>query len=572
MSEVARVPDGQSAAGSGLLRSGEPAVTERFDEIPVEERTLAAIVRNALRRVDDQDRVFLNFRGETSLTYRQLRADIAAWERTLDDLSVDKGGRVAVMLPNCVEYVSLLLALGNTGRVSVPVNVTLKGWSLEYTLADSEAELLVISSDFVEHLDSSWDLPSLKQLITVGSTAAGTPAGPWQSRTLEEVWAGSTTRAEGQSSPLEATLSETPVLPDDVAAIMYTSGTTGPPKGAVVTHEYYAFYSWGFAYPLGFRSDDVLFTLNPLFHVYAQFAFLLPALRCGASLVLYDRFSASDFWNWVADSRATVVGATGTIGNVLMKRDDSEFRSDHCVRLLDMAPAVDDIREFERRFKVPLVYQQYGMTEGLYVLPSHDRDPRPGCCGQEMPYHDLRIVDTDDREVPVGTVGEIVVRPKVPNIMFREYLRKPSATVESTRNLWFHTGDLGKLDHEGNLWFEGRLKDIIRRRGENISAFLIERELLTHDDVMEVAAFGIPADVGDEEVKVCVVPTDPANAPTAKELHAFCADRLPRHMVPRFIEFKQELPKNASLRILKYVLAAEGRTPETWDLLSGPSA
>jgi len=565
MSEVARVPDGQSAAGSGLLRSGEPAVTERFDEIPVEERTLAAIVRNALRRVDDQDRVFLNFRGETSLTYRQLRADIGAWERTLDELSVDRGGRVAVMLPNSVEYVSLLLALGNTGRVAVPVNVTLKGWSLQYTLSDSEAELLVISSDFVEHLDPAWDLPSLKQLISVGAATAEAPAGPWQSRTLEEVWAGSTTNADGHSTPHETALSDHPVLPDDVAAIMYTSGTTGPPKGAVVSHEYYFFYAWVFAYSEGHSSDDVLFTVLPLFHVGAYCASLLPALMCDAQLVLYDRFSASDYWNWVADSGATQFVAMGTMGNVLMKRPQSEFRPDHKLRIAQMAPAVEDVPEFERRFNVPLVYQFYGMTEGMYLLPSHQPDPRPGCCGSHMPFHDFRIVDPEDREVPVGTTGEIVVRPKLPNIMFKEYLGKPSATVEATRNLWFHTGDLGKLDGAGNLWFQGRLKDIIRRRGENIAAFLIERELLTHDGVAEVAAFGIPAEVGEEEVKVCVVPTDPATAPTAQELHAFCADKLPRHMVPRFIELRRELPKNASLRVLKYVLSAEGRTADTWD-------
>jgi crotonobetaine/carnitine-CoA ligase len=474
------------------------------------------------------------------------------------------------MLPNRVEYISLLLALGNSGRVSVPVNVTLKGWPLEYTLSNSEAEVLVVFDEYLEHLDPSWSLPSLKTVIVVsdgdgGATPATRAGGSWAAHRLDEVWSGSTTTPQGADSVPEGELSDVTVQAEDVAAIMYTSGTTGPPKGAIVSHEYYYFYGWVFAYAEGHRHDDVLFTVLPLFHVGAQCATLLPALLCDAKMVMYDRFSASEYWNWVADSGATQFVAMGTMGNVLMKRPEHEFRSDHRLRVAQMAPAVDDVLEFERRFKVPLVYQFYGMTEGMFALPSHQPDPRPGCIGKDLPYHDFRIVGPDDRELPVGSTGQIVVRPHLPNIMFKEYLGKPEATVDATRNMWFHTGDVGRFDSDGYLWFEGRLKDIIRRRGENISAFLVERELLTHPGVAEVAAFGIPAEVGEEEVKVCVVPSADSDALFAEELHAFCAARLPRHMVPRFIELRSELPKNASLRVLKYVLAGEGRTAGTWE-------
>lgn len=563
---------------SGLLTPGKGGVSRLFHEIAPSERTIARIIRDAVDGERSLERPFLDFGGKRTLSFAELVSDITEWDKVFDAFGVGARGRVAIMLPNQIEYVSLILSLANSGRVSVPINTASKGWSLKYVLEDSEAEMLVVAQEYLERIDVQWTLPSLQTILVVDNQPEGesNPAGAtlrsrergksWRVVALPCHWRGSSTLGpELNSSAIRPNmLSRREVQPTDEASILYTSGTTGPPKGAVMLHENYYFHAWAFSFMFAYRSSDILFTVLPLFHVNAQCVTILPALMCNARVAMYDHFSASQFWEWIADSGATQFAAIGTMANILLKRPPQEFRKDHKLRVCQIVPAPDGLAEFEQRFGVPVVSQLYGMTEGLFVLPSHDVQRRPRCCGQNLPYHDVQIVDDEDREVPIGQSGQIVVRPRLPNILSLEYLGKERASVDSCRNLWFHTGDLGQRDSSGDIWFVGRLKDIIRRRGENISPFVIEREILSNPKVVEAVAFGVPSEVGDDEVMVCVVSAGPSTEITGEELYLYCKEKLPEYMLPRFIEFRRDLPKNSSMRILKDALIAEGVTSTTW--------
>jgi crotonobetaine/carnitine-CoA ligase len=563
---------------SGLLTPGKGTVSRLFHEIAPSERTVAKMIRDAVDDKRGLERPFLSVDGKDRVSFGELVSDIIEWDRVLDEFGVGPGGRVAIMLPNQAEYVSLILSLANSGRVSVPVNTASKGWILRYILEDSEAEMLVAAEEYLERIDVLWELPSLQTIVAVNNLPKGESSRmrakhwpralekSWRVVPLARHWRASTTRRDEprSSGVVQRMLSRRDVRPTDEASILYTSGTTGPPKGAVMVHENYYFHAWAFSFMFAYSCHDTLFTVLPLFHVNAQCVTILPAIMCNAKVAMYGHFRASRFWDWIADSGATQFAAIGTMGNILLKRPPQEFRTGHKLRVCQIVPAPDSCAEFEERFGVPVVSQLYGMTEGLFVLPSHDVQRRPRCCGKNLPYHDVQIVDDEDREVAVGRAGEIVVRPKLPNILSLAYLGKERATVDSCRNLWFHTGDIGERDAEGNLWFVGRVKDIIRRRGENIASFVIERELLSNAKVLEAVAFGVPSEVGDEEVMVCIVPAGSATCITGEELYLYCKERLPSYMLPRFIEIRPDLPKNSSMRVLKDVLIAEGVSSRTW--------
>lgn len=516
--------------------------------IPPAERTVAALWDRAMRH--DPGRPFVSFEAGPYLTYAEIDAQAQRWARGLLAAGLRPGARLAVMLPNSIDHVALFLGALRASLVVVPVNLAHFGEMLRHILVDSEAELLVGGPSVAELIDPGWELPALRTLVVTGDRPVRSPGR--ETLLVQELL----DRAPDESTVVAPT-------PRDVAAVLYTSGTTGPSKGAVVSHEYYVHYAWAFARTMAFTDEDVLFTALPMFHVNAQVCTLLPGVLTGARVVVYERFSASRFWHQLADSGATHFAGMGAMGNILMKRPPAEYRDDHRLRLCQMVPAPDDLAAFESRFRVPVTYAMYGMTEGMLVPPSRDGTHRPGLIGRHHPYHQVAIVDEHDDEVPPGVVGELVVRPLLPGIMFREYLGRPEETLRAFRNLWFHTGDLGMRDENGELWYRGRKKDAIRRRGENVSAYEVEREVLRHESVAEAAVVGVAAELGEEEVLVVVAP-QPGRRIDPAELYEFCRDRLPAFMVPRYIEIRPELPKNDSQRVLKHLLRADGLRPGVW--------
>ena len=326
------------------------------------------------------------------------------------------------------------------------------------------------------------------------------------------------------------------------------------------------------------KEREVWYTCLPFFHVNAQCTFLATMLA-GACTAARERFSASRYWGDVRDHDADVASLLGTMAHVLFhKAPPREDDRAHCLRAVFCPgmPAPIQI-EFERRFGVK-VLNAYGSTELNCVTATRlDEPTRPGSMGRVLDEFEMCIVDGDDQEVPDGVPGELVVRPRQPFSIMLGYRDMPERTVEAWRNLWFHTGDRGVRDGDGHFYFLERLRDVIRRRGENISSFEVEQVVNSHDGVLESAAYGVPADVGEDEVMVSVVPRESARIDLSALLE-WCTERLPYFAVPRFVEIVHELPKTPVGRVEKFKLVERGVRETTWDgrksvrATRGPSA
>jgi crotonobetaine/carnitine-CoA ligase len=348
----------------------------------------------------------------------------------------------------------------------------------------------------------------------------------------------------------------------DPVAVMYTSGTTGRSKGAVVPHRYYLMMAAGFARNMRLGRDDVYYNCLPLFHAMAQLSGTMAPLCAGAKVVLVPRFSLSRFWDDCRGFGVTGFGAIAAMTSLLYNQPPSPQDRDHRVRF-GFAVAVPAAIEqsFERRFGVRLI-NGFGMTEASQVTYMPYDQHRPGSCGRPVDFYELEIHDALDRPVPPGEVGEIVVRPRSHSLTMIGYHRMPEETVMAMRNLWLHTGDLGRFDDDGFLYFADRAKDAIRRRGENISSTEVEEALLKHPGVVEAAAYPVASELGEDDVMVAIVVAgDPA--PTATDIVEHCVGELPGFAVPSFVRIVPELPKTPTMKTEKYRLRADGVTPDT---------
>lgn len=500
---------------------------EKFTDVDASVRTIGGLWLNALARWPD--RPFLGF-GDERLTVSQLHDRVLRWVREFDRLDLNAGDPVALLMGNCTDYAALLIAIGATGRIAVPINAELVGEVLTYPIIDANARLLIVDEKRAEII-AALELPPDIHVMLAG-------------RDPDRFNVPLTTDA----APAFAAVARG-IRRDDPCVVLYTSGTTGPPKGAVLPQEYYAFLGWSSASSNGFAEGDVVFVILPLFHINAQ-ASLFGAMLSGVEVALEPRFSASTFWRRIHETRATHLSLIGMVGNVLLKRPESEFVPGHRVRIAIVVPAPEPVEEFESRFGLSVFANAYGMTEAPICPPSRNGKARTGLIGQAIEYFDMALVDDADELLGDDQVGEIVVRPRLPNIMFREYLGKPEATVAAWRNLWFHTGDLGRRDGNGDYWFVGRKKECIRRRGENIAPVQIERVALKLPEVVEAAAIAVPSRLGEDEIKLVAVNRQGVTV-KAEDVWKACAAELPRYMWPAYVEVVDQLPKNASHRVLR---------------------
>jgi crotonobetaine/carnitine-CoA ligase len=350
----------------------------------------------------------------------------------------------------------------------------------------------------------------------------------------------------------------------DVAMLLFTSGTTGPSKGCVLSHRYAIRQGELLAEHLRITSSDVLYSPFPLFHADAATLTVVPAMVMGATAALGRRFSASGFWEEVRAFEATVFDFMGATLSILWKQPRRSDDSDNPVRLAWGVPMPAWADEFEARFGLKLL-EVYGLTDaGVVAFYPYDEERRPGACGRPVHPYDVRVFDADDRELHAGQIGEIVVRPLEPSVTMAGYHGMPSETLSVFRNLWLHTGDRGYFDDDGYLYFVGRNTDSIRRRGENISAFEIEEVVLAHPDIVEAAAVGVPSELTEEDVKLCIVPRAGARI-SPRELIEFCKPRMARFMLPRYVEVMTELPRTQTQKVEKYRLRAAGVSSGTWD-------
>jgi crotonobetaine/carnitine-CoA ligase len=504
---------------------------------------------------------FLDFKGEVQVSYKQLDERATRFANGLLDNGIRKGTKVAVMMSNCPEYLYCWFGLARIGAIMVPVNTAQKGDLLRYIIDNSDTEAVVVDSALlgrVEDIESGIGKVR-KVFVRMSEPQVGDP---------------SIAKAEGCSNIETSPLSELAMYPPDAPSadikhsdpmtILFTSGTTGPSKGVVMSHNYYHYAARTIGGGMEVGPADTLYTCLPLFHVNAQVCTVLSALIFGARIAMYERFSASSFWDEIRASRATVFLALGAMGNILYKATPSPDDPNNNVRLALVAPPPEDLEGFEKRFGLRVVYETFGLTEGIVAPPRMLQPRRPGCCGKPADDTDVQIVNDFDQPFGPNQTGEIVMRTREPYSMMSEYYKMPEETLNAFRNLWFHTGDLGYMDDEGFLYFVGRKKEAIRRRGENISAYEVEKIINQHPAVLESAAIPVPSELGEDDVKVVVVLKE-GESTSPEELVGFCEHRMAYFMVPRFVEFRSSLPRTPTLRIEKYKLSAEGNGPDTWD-------
>jgi crotonobetaine/carnitine-CoA ligase len=523
------------------------AVRHPLRGLPLEQQTLPALLERQAEAYGDRPL----FRcGAVELSYRGVRDLAARSAARLRDCGVAPGDRVAAMCENRIELFELIVGCAWLGAIVVPINTAARGPQLEHVLGNCGARLLLADAavtDALTALESAGALEGIWLLDSPLETVSGRPASP--------------PPAAGEA------IAPAPVGPGDIAAILYTSGTTGPSKGVRCPHA--QFYWWGVLVSemLGIGEGDVVYTCLPLFHTNALNAFV-QVLVSGATFVLGERFSASRFWARVAEAGADVTYLLGAMVSILIARPSEPVEREHHVRIA-LAPATP-ARSFDRfreRFGVQLV-EGYGSTETNCAIAAPRADiGRGGYMGTVREGFSARVVDEHDRSVPDGTPGELVLRHEEPFAFADGYWAMPEQTVKAWRNLWFHTGDRVVRDPDGWYRFFDRAKDAIRRRGENISSWEVEQVLLEHPAVQSAAAFPVPSELGEDEVMVAIV-LEPGHELSPEELIEHCRPRLARFALPRYVDFVDELPLTENGKVRKQVLRAQGVGARTWDSAS----
>jgi crotonobetaine/carnitine-CoA ligase len=502
------------------------------------------------------DKTYLDFSGE-SYSYAEIDRATNSVAHGLRARGVKFGDRVCALLENCSDQVVFWFAASKLGAVYVPLNTDLRGEFLRHQLADSGAAIAIVEARFLDRIQAIED--GVPELATV--VCRGRPEIATKRIALVDI--------DELRSDCFDPIAGGP-KPSDLALLVYTSGTTGPSKGCMISHSYATRFGSRMRDVTGTTSRDILWTPCPLFHVAALMAVVTNALVAKASASIYVRFSASRFWPEIERSRATAVLLVSTMLSIIPNEADTEV-SKRChgqLRLVWGAPLSRAlIEQWQRRFGVKHVSMiGYSMTEAptMIINKATNNKLPDGASGRRHGDFEVKIVDDDGNECPPNVAGEIMVRPNYPGIMFQGYWRRPEATIEATRDLWFRTGDIGKFDEAGYFYFVDRKKDYLRAGGENISSFELEAAFLAHPEVAEAAVHAVKSDLSEDEVKLTAVLKQGATI-TAEELVTWSLDKVPRFAVPRYVEFRSVLPRTPTNRVQKYLLRGEGVTAQTWD-------
>lgn len=474
--------------------------------------------------------------GDEAVSYDQLHDRAGRFAAGLVALGVGKDDAVALLLDTSCDHVAVWLAINWLGAVEVPINTGFRGPALLHALRISGAKLLIVHPPYLDLVrDLLPGVPAIERLIGLEAIATG-----------------------GTIPPIVEN------APSDTAQLLFTSGSTGPSKACRIPHRYVLGQPAIFCRALGIRETDTLFAPFPLFHVDGAIFTVAAAIHAGATAALAPRFSASRFWDECRRHGATVIDYMGATLAILYRRPPAPDDRDHQVRLAWGVPAPPFADAFERRFGLELV-EVYGLSDAGIVLANTPGEPRrAGSCGKAIPPFDVRIHDQDGNPLPDGETGEIVIRSDDPYLITTGYEGDPAATAAAFRDGWLRTGDLARRDADGYFHFVGRLKDIIRRRGENISAFDLEQCLLAHPDIAEAAAYGVPSELTEEDVMIAVVGRPDATL-DPRALREWIAMRLAPHMVPRYVRIAASLPRTPTEKIAKHELIAAGITADAVD-------
>lgn len=511
---------------------------QELEHLNVRDFLESAVERNA-------DAPLLVWQGSET-TYAEFNAQVDRAARVWHDAGLRKGDRLAFMLDNSPEFLYAWLGAAKLGGILVAVNTGFRAEETRYLVTHSEARFaLVGEAHSAVFGEAAKGAPDLERTFAIG------PADGYDDFTA-------------LTAGVSAEAPATDLVGDDVISLIYTSGTTGKPKGVMQTHRNYVLT--GQAYPawMGMEPGDRIYACLPLFHINSQSYSMMGSIGAEGAIVLAPRFSASRFWDDIRRYRVNVFNFIGAMTVILSKSDPSPADRDHVVKVAYGVPALPhELRlQLEDRYGMKVV-SGFGMSEttfGLLEPPYGER--RPGSMGKErhhpdpsVPRTEARVLDDDGRELPPGEVGELILRNPA---LMAGYYRDPERTAEALRDGWLYTGDMAWRDEDGFFYFSDRKKDIVRRRGENVSSLEVELVLNEHPAVLESAIVGIPSDLTDEEL-LAVVVRQPGADPEPADLVAWCAERLARFKVPRFVVFVDALPKTPTQKIEKH------RIRDSWD-------
>ena len=503
---------------------------------------IKVLTRHASERPDS---TFAVFEDETRWTYSETLDQVRRAAAALAALGVKPGDYVGMWLPNSAEAVRLWFAVNYLGAVFVPLNLAYRGALLEHCIQTAKMRLLIAHADLVPRLNDI-DTGSLTDVLVLGGEPPAHPR-----LTMHAVDALTATNATPEPAD---------VAPWDTQLVIYTSGTTGPSNAVLLS---YLHVFTGSEATFGYTSASDRFLANlPLFHVTGM-AMVMRTVLTGGSLAMVSAFNTHDFWDVAVRTESTSVLLMGVMATFLMKQSASASERQHRVRTALIVPLSVDSVAFSQRFGCE-VYTAFAMSEittPLFAGPN----PQPiGTSGKPRAGVEIRLVDVNDCEVAPGDVGELIIRTDRPWSMTHGYLRNPEATAAAWRNGWFHTGDGFRKDENGNYFFVDRMKDAIRRRGENISSFELEAEICTHQLVQEAAVVAVPSEIGEDEV-LAVIATLPGTDLEPAELIEYLVPRLPYFMVPRYIRMVESLPKTPTQKVQKHLLREQGLTEGVYD-------
>lgn len=522
-----------------------------------ERTTINAALAERLR--SDPDGPYLDLLGVMH-SARDIDTAAGRLAAGLAELGVQRGDRVASLLENGAPQVIGFFATLRLGAIAVPVNHAYKGEFLRHQIADCGARVVLVQEDLLARITAvaGPGTPDLETVVVVRDGSGDDPRPDSDALSIEDYAA----LIEGREP-----IPPVAVEPGELACFIYTAGTTGPSKGCMLSHNYVACMARQIARAWNRTADDVVWTPLPLFHLNAISICVVGTLLVGGSAAIARKFSVSNFWPEVQRTNATVLSMLGSLAILIANAPDHPDSVGHRLRLCAAAPMPPDTdRIWHERFGCETFSGGFGLTEASLIAALPPGVPnRPGAAGiMNDTEFEVELQDDTGRPVPTGEVGEICVRPAMPDVMFRGYWNRPVDTLAAFENLWFHTGDLARTDDERYLYFVDRKKDSLRRRGENISSFELERVGIAHPAVKDVAVHAVPSDVSEDEVKVTVVlqPDVPVNE---EELCRFMAERVPYFAIPRYVEFVEDLPRNPVGRVLKYELRDRGVTAATWD-------
>ena len=519
---------------------------------PAEWTDLAALIRDRAEHMPGQMAIEVD--GKT-MSYGELHALSNRVAGNLMAHGVERGDRVATMLFNCTEQVLAFFGAAKIGAVWTPINVSLAGDDLGHVLSDSKPKVIIAEAETEARVRDAVSAAERPAIFIVGRE----PGADAFSQLLEPAGPG--------VSPLEVV----DIAPSDPASIIYTGGTTGLPKGVVLPH--FAWIAAGYRYVEAFEvgPTDRHYSVLPMFHVGGAMIGLLGPLVAGIPTHFERWFSASRFWPRAKETGATIVDPIGTMVSVLCRAPETPQDADNGVRVslatLSQVPK-EVLESFPRRFGLGLV-NVYSLTEVGGTLIVHNRadSERPEANGKPWGWCELSIRDPQDRAVPAGQSGEICLRPTVPHTFMIEYYNNPAKTIETWRNLWIHTGDIGYLDGDGYLYFTGRQAHWLRVKGENVSAYEVENTSSQYPGVDEVVVVGVPAELGDEDVKAFIIAKSDATIdPT--EFVAWCGERLAPFKVPRYVEIVDEFPRSATKREVERHKLRDMPNDTAWDAVA----